>query len=158
MKTFKLLAIIFLGSMLTTTAAAQEYYTYVSDAANFTSGNFKIVQFDPNGENPIDYITEELAWPQDIIFLEDEDRVLVSNLNTGRITKYNSRTGAYIEDFAAVAGGPTRMRIGGDGLLYVLQWSNTINKISGGVLQFIESIIYTLENKDSILRIIEKLT
>ena len=108
---------------------AQEFYVYVSDAANFNSGPFKIVQFDPDGENPLDYIVDELAWPQDVVFLEDEDRVLVSNLGSGRITKYNSRSGAYVEDFATVAGGPTRMKIGADGLLYVLQWSNTVNKV-----------------------------
>ncbi len=128
MKTLKLLFILILSFSVTTTMA-QEYYTYVSDAANFSSGNFKIVQFDTNGENPIDYITTELDWPQDIVFLEDEDRVLVSNLNSGRITKYNSRTGAYVEDFAQVAGGPTRMKIGDDNLLYVLQWSNSFNKV-----------------------------
>ncbi|MEM7187879.1 MAG: hypothetical protein AAF466_14620, partial [Bacteroidota bacterium] len=128
MKQLKLLFILIL-SITTVSVHAQDYYTYVSDAANFSSGEFKIVQFDINGENPIDYITTELGWPQDIVFLEDVDRVLVSNLNTGRITKYNSRTGAYIEDFAQVAGGPTRMKIGDDNLLYVLQWSNSINRV-----------------------------
>jgi len=49
--------------------------------------------------------------------------VLISNLNTGRITKYNSSTGEYIGDFATGIGGPTRMKIGADSLLYVLQWS-----------------------------------
>jgi hypothetical protein len=129
MKTLKLLLSLSLMLTLGSFALAQDYYIYVSDAANFNSGEFKIVQFDPDGENPIDYIVDELAWPQDIVFLEDEDRVLVSNLGTGRITKHNSRTGAYIEDFAAIAGGPTRMKIGEDGLLYVLQWSNTNNKV-----------------------------
>lgn len=128
MKTLKLLCILCL-SLIVSTTFAQEFYVYVSDAANFTSGDYKIVQFDQNGENPIDYITTELGWPQDIVFLEDENRVLVSNLTTGRITKYNSRTGAYVEDFAKVAGGPTRMKIGEDNLLYVLQWSNSINKV-----------------------------
>lgn len=128
MKTFKLLWILVLNLGIST-SFAQEFYTYVSDAANFSSGEFKIVQFDQNGGNPVDYITTELAWPQDIVFLEDEDRVLVSSLTSGRITKYNSRTGAYVEDFAQVAGGPTRMKIGDDNLLYVLQWSNSINKV-----------------------------
>jgi len=129
MKTLKQLFFICLLITVGIPVAAQEFYIYVSDAANFNSGDFKIVQFDPNGENPIDYIVDELAWPQDIIFLENEDRVLVSNLGSGRITKHNSRTGAYIEDFATVAGGPTRMKVGADDLLYVLQWSNTVNKI-----------------------------
>ena len=129
MKTLKLLLSLSLLLTIGGAAIAQDFYIYVSDAANFSTGFFKIVQFDPDGENPLDYIVEELAWPQDIVFLEDEDRVLVSNLGSGRITKHNSRTGAYIEDFATVAGGPTRMKIGADGLLYVLQWSNTNNKV-----------------------------
>lgn len=128
MKTLKLLC-LFCLSLATLSLSAQNFYVYVSDAANFSSGPWKIVQFDPDGENPIDYIDTELSWPQDIVFLETQDVVLVSNLNTGRITKYNSTTGDYIEDFASVAGGPTRMKIGDDGLLYVLQWSNSVNKV-----------------------------
>jgi len=128
MKTIKLLFILLL-SLATVSMTAQDPYIYVSDAGNFNNGPYKIVQFDPDGENPLDYITTELGWPQDIVFLETEDRVLVSNLSTGRITKYNSSTGAYVEDFATVAGGPTRMKIGADGYLYVLQWSNTNNKV-----------------------------
>ena len=49
--------------------------------------------------------------------------MLISNLNTGRITKYNSTTGEFIGDFATGIGGPTRMKIGADSLLYVLQWA-----------------------------------
>lgn len=128
MKTLKLL-FIFCLSIVTSSMVGQDLYTYVSDAGNFTSGPWQIVQFDQNGENPLVYIDEELGWPQDIVFLETQDVVLVSNLNTGRITKYNSTTGDYIEDFATVAGGPTRMKIGDDGLLYVIQWSNTVNKV-----------------------------
>jgi hypothetical protein len=48
--------------------------------------------------------------------------VLISNLSSGKITKYNATTGAYISDFASGIGGPTRMKIGPDSLLYVLQW------------------------------------
>lgn len=44
-------------------------------------------------------------------------------MNTGSITKYNSTTGDYIENFATGIAGPTRMKIGTDSLLYVLQWS-----------------------------------
>jgi hypothetical protein len=101
----------------------QEIEIYVSDAGNFSSPPWKILKFDENGENPQTFIDTVLAWPQDIVFLEDQGVVLISNLNTGRITKYNSSTGEYIGDFATGIGGPTRMKIGADSLLYVLQWS-----------------------------------
>lgn len=128
MKTLKLLTLLGF-CLLSINLVAQNYYTYVSDAANFTSGPYQIVQFDTNGENPVVYIDDQLAWPQDILFIETQDVVLVSNLNSGRITKYDSTTGVYIEDFAQVAGGPTRMKVGDDGLLYVIQWSNSNNKV-----------------------------
>src|SRR5690606_3982688 len=48
--------------------------------------------------------------------------VIISNLNTGLITQYNAETGAYTGNFATGIAGPTRMKIGPDGLLYVLQW------------------------------------
>ncbi|HEY6436008.1 MAG TPA: T9SS type A sorting domain-containing protein, partial [Ignavibacteriaceae bacterium] len=67
------------------------------------------------------FINTNLAWPQDILFLEDQQVVLISNYNTGRITKYNSSTGDYIGNFATEVAGPTRMKIGADSLLYVLQ-------------------------------------
>jgi len=120
-KIFLLFVLSFL--LLTSNASAQDIEIYVSDAENFSSPPWKILKFDENGENPEVFISENLAWPQDILFLEDQQVVLISNLNTGRITKYNSSTGDYIEDFATGIGGPTRMKIGADSLLYVLQWS-----------------------------------
>jgi sugar lactone lactonase YvrE len=128
MKSLKLFFILFL-CLTISSVVGQNLYTYVSDAGNFNNGPWQIVQFDQNGENPIVYIDDQLGWPQDIVFLETQDMVLISNLTTGRITKYNSTTGDYIEDFATVTGGPTRMKIGDDGLLYVIQWSGTVNKV-----------------------------
>lgn len=128
MKSLKLLfafSLILFGNNL----IAQETFIYVSDAGNFNNPPWQILKYDINGKNPEVFITENLAWPQDILFLEADNTVIVSNLNTGRITKYNATTGAYIEDFATVSGGPTRMKIGPDNLLYVLQWSNTDNKV-----------------------------
>lgn len=98
---------------------------YVSDVPNFGQPPWKIIQYDHRGENPEVFIDEELDWPQDILFLEDKNEVLVSNLNSGRINRYNSTTGAYIDAFATGIGGPTRMKIGPDDLLYVLQWSGS---------------------------------
>ncbi|HEY6625704.1 MAG TPA: hypothetical protein VIZ21_02000, partial [Ignavibacteriaceae bacterium] len=109
--------------LLTSNAVGQEIEIYVSDAVNFSSPPWKILKFDENGENPEVFINDQLAWPQDILFLEDQQVVLISNLNSGRITKHSSLTGAFIEDFATGIAGPTRMKIGADSLLYVLQWS-----------------------------------
>lgn len=109
--------------LLVPNTKGQNIEVYVSDAGNFSNPPWKILKFDGNGENPQLFINDQLAWPQDIVFLEDQQVVLISNLNSGRITKYNSSTGDYIEDFATGIAGPTRMKIGADSLLYVLQWS-----------------------------------
>ena len=120
-KMFSLFALSVL--LFTSNGFSQDIEIYVSDAGNFSSPPWKILKFDENGENPETFIDTVLAWPQDILFLENQQVVLISNLNSGRITKHNSSTGAYIEDFATGIGGPTRMKIGADSLLYVLQWS-----------------------------------
>ncbi|MGB1451864.1 MAG: YncE family protein, partial [Marinirhabdus sp.] len=106
---------------LSTALFAQNVKIYVSDASGFTTGPWKIMQYDLNGSNPLTFIDEELGWPQDIVFLADQNEVLISNLSTNRITKYNATTGAYIEDFATVPGGPTRMELDSNGVLWVLQ-------------------------------------
>lgn len=116
--------------LLSASAFCQITEIYVSDANNF-SAPWKILKFDENGENPQTFINTNLAWPQDIVFLEDQHVVLISNLNSGRITKYNSSTGEYIENFATGISGPTRMKIGVDSLLYVLQWGG-----NGRVLRY----------------------
>ena len=120
-KIFVILALSIL--LLATNTFGQDIEIYVSDAGNFASPPWKILKFDENGENPEIFIDTVLAWPQDIVFLEDLQIVLISNLNSGRITKYNSSTGDYIGNFATGIAGPTRMKIGTDSLLYVLQWS-----------------------------------
>ncbi|MDX1463806.1 MAG: hypothetical protein R3359_12175, partial [Marinirhabdus sp.] len=108
---------------------AQDVKIYVSDAEDFGAGSGKIIQYDLDGSNPQLFINDQLSWPQDIVFLPGTNEVIISNLNSNRITKYNAVTGAYLNDFAEVDGGPTRMKIGADGLLYVLQWSATDNKV-----------------------------
>lgn len=104
---------------------------YVSDAANFNFGPWKILRFDENGDAGETFITSNLGWPQDLVFLEDQGVVLVSNLTTNRINRHDIETGEFIDLFANVPGGPTRMSIGPDGLIYVLQWRN-----NGPVLRF----------------------
>lgn len=118
-----LLVLTSFSLLLSSNTYSQTTEIYVSDAGNFSSPPWKILKFDENGENPEIFINTNLAWPQDILFLEDQQVVLISNLNTGTITKYNSSTGDYIDNFATGIGGPTRMKIGADSLLYVLQWS-----------------------------------
>ena len=133
MKTNKLLlicALLICGAIM-----GQSRYIYVSDAGGFNVEPWQVLRYDEDGSNPqvfIDnqfFVDNSVGWPQDILFLEDQEVVLISCLVGGRITKHNATTGAYLEDFATVAGGPTRMKIGADGYIYVLQWSNTDNKV-----------------------------
>ena len=97
-------------------------YIYVSDAVDFDSGPWKIFRYDANGQNGTTFIDADLAWPQDILFLEDQGQVLISNLSSGKINRYDANTGNLIGSFATGIAGPTRMKIGADNLLYVLQW------------------------------------
>lgn len=101
---------------------AQKTYIYVSDAGNYNKPPWQIIRCDENGANPTVFIDENLAWPQDILFLEDSNQVLISNLNSGKISRYDAENGYYIGDFATEIGAPTRMKVGPDSLLYVLQW------------------------------------
>lgn len=116
--------LLFLSMALFTNSdvLSQTFEVYVCDAEDFSNPPWKILKYDENGENPEVFINENLAWPQDILFLEDQGIVLISNLNSGRITKYDSELGTYIGNFATGIGGPTRMKIGTDNLLYVIQW------------------------------------
>ena len=70
-----------LGCLLAATALnARELEIYVSDAGNFQNPPWQILKFDENGDNPEVFITQNLAWPQDILFLEAQDQVLASRL------------------------------------------------------------------------------
>lgn len=95
---------------------------YVSDAGNFNKGPYQIIKLDENGENPVVFNQDKVTWPQDIVFLEKKGIALISNLTARSIGRYDIKTGKFISNFATGIAGPTRMKIGADGLLYVLQW------------------------------------
>lgn len=114
--------ILFVSALLwAATAFCQPYEVYVSDAPNFGQPPWQILKYDENGRNPEIFITENLAWPHDLVFLEGSNTVLVSNYNSGTIDRYNATTGQYVGMFTDFVIGPTRMALGPDGLLYVAQ-------------------------------------
>ena len=121
MKRTLLILLIF---QLSSSAFSQDTFVYVSDAGNFSAPPWQILKFDENGQNPEVFIDTNLNWPQDIVFLDNSDTVLISNLNSGRINRHSATTGDFIDSFATSIAQPTRMKIGADNYLYVLQWSD----------------------------------
>ncbi len=117
----KLLTLILI--FLSFNLKSQNFDIYVSDAGNFNNPPWQILKFDSNGQNPVQFINTNINWPQDILFLENSNTVLISNLGSNRITRHNASNGTYISDFASGISGPTRMKIGPDSMLYVLQWN-----------------------------------
>ena len=110
-------------ALLTSNTVAQETELYVVDVGPDRGQPWQVLKYDENGQNPEIFINTELSRPQDIVFLENQGIALVSNLFSGRITKYDASSGAFVGDFATGIGQPTRIKIGADNLLYVLQWS-----------------------------------
>lgn len=117
------LTLIALSLLITPFIFSQEYRVYVSSGIGASSS---IKEFTLQGTYIQDFVSPGsggLDWPQDIIFLEDQHKLLVSGLNSEAIHQYNSTTGADEGIWADVPGKPTRMKIGPDNLLYVLQWA-----------------------------------
>lgn len=120
MKTKTLLVILF--SLVTIfNVIAQKYY-YISDAGNFQQGPYQILRYNEDGSNGKVFIKDGLAWPQDILFLNDSNQVLISNLSSNSIEAYDSESGTYKKRLISGIQGPTRMKIGKDSMLYILQW------------------------------------
>lgn len=135
MKTKALFFLVVLFTLTFEFSAQNTHYIYVSDAGDFNIQTSQILRYDLDGSNPQvfissdDFVANSVGWPQDILFLEDEGVVLISCLIGNKITKHDATTGDYIEDFASVPGGPTRMKIGPDGTIYVVQWSLIDNNV-----------------------------
>jgi len=122
MKT-KLLCILLYTSFL---FSQNDVGVYVSDAGNFSNPPWFVYQFDEDGQNPVQLLNESdgINWPNDILFIDDLDIVLLANthITNGTIQRYSATTWEFIDNFAEGINGPTRMKIGPDGLLvYVLQ-------------------------------------
>lgn len=115
------LRILFLLA-ITPIVSGHEGDLYVVDVGPNRGPPWQVLKYDENGQNPEVFIDAELNRPQDIVFLEHENSALVSSLGSGRITRHNATTGDFVDDFASGIGQPTRMEIGDDNLLYVLQW------------------------------------
>ncbi|MEZ4858630.1 MAG: T9SS type A sorting domain-containing protein [Flavobacteriaceae bacterium] len=135
MKTLQCIFSVIMLTVSVTSLGQPSHYIYVSDAGNFTISTSQILRYDLDGSNPQTFIssdtfiTNNIGWPQDILFLENQGIVLVSCLIGNKITIHDANNGDYLGDFAAVAGGPTRMKIGPDEKIYVVQWSTTDNKV-----------------------------
>lgn len=97
---------------------------WVSDIGNGPSPNYQILKYDENGNNQEVFTTQDLASPQDIVILEEAGEVLISNLLSGNINRYDINTGASTGLFATGLSAPTRMKIGPDNRLYVLQYAD----------------------------------
>jgi len=122
----RILLLLLLAVCFHPVSHGQSAMLYISDAGNYNLPPWQILRFNEDGSNGdvfISSLSPHLEWPQDILFLERDTVMLVSNLNSGEIVRFNANTGAYMDVFASGIGGPTRMKIGKDSLLYVLQWS-----------------------------------
>jgi streptogramin lyase len=100
-----------------------QYDILVSSGSGASSA---IKRFDANGTFLGNFVapgTTPLDWPQDIVFVNNRTEMLVSGLNNNAIFRFDGLTGALIDTFATNVSGPTRMKIGPDNYLYVLEWS-----------------------------------
>ena len=107
---------------------AQEYEIYVS-----SRGTNSVKYYDQQGNYLGDFVSPSsggLTSPQDMIFMDD-NTLIVSGIQNTSIKEYSASNGDYLGDFTSnySLSQPTRMKIGPDGLIYILQWSNVNNKV-----------------------------
>ncbi len=95
---------------------------FVSDAGPNYQAPWQILRAFEDGSHYEVFTNQNLSWPQDIVILEGKGIALISNFSANNITQYDLETGSYKGVFASGISGPTRMKIGPDELLYVLQW------------------------------------
>lgn len=96
---------------------------YVCDLGVNRTGPPEIIVYRGNDKNFITLINTNLSSPQDIIFLEEEETILISNLGSNNINKFDINNGGFKGSFTTGLSGPTRMAIGPDNLLYVISWN-----------------------------------
>jgi len=122
------LCILFNASFL----FSQDVGVYVSDAGSFDNPPWFVYQFDENGENPVELLNENdgINWPCEILFIDEDDTVLVSNsYQNGTIQRFSATTWEFIDNFAEGLNGPTRLKIGPDGYVYVTQWFSNQDRV-----------------------------
>lgn len=127
MKHFALQFLLFLITASSTLFA--QFEVYVTSGNGATSS---VKKFDASGNYLGDFIApgaSALDWPQDILFINNDTEAIVSSLNNNAIFRYDGATGAFIDTFASNISGPTRMKIGQDGLLYVLEWGGNDSRV-----------------------------
>ena len=126
MKKFKYYLV--LAFSLTATVMLSQIEVYVSSVLDST-----IKEYTEDGTyvgNFIEPFAGGLNRPQSLIFMNDGTAITTGFLNS-QIKQYDGETGAFIGNFSSGYSltFPTRMRIGTDNLIYVLQNDATINKV-----------------------------
>lgn len=103
---------------------------YVSYARANGGPPYQIVKYDDDGMNPEILANNDLFWPQDLLFLENQPPYLlvVSRYQAGIQFKRPYRSG-FSGGFGYELSEPSRVKLGVDGLLYVLQWSGRANVV-----------------------------
>ncbi len=139
MKNLKLKTLITLCILLNASFLfSQDVGIYVSDAGGFQVPPWFVYQFDEMGNNPVLLLNESdgMRWPNDILFIDDLDIVLLANthITNGTIQRYSATTWEFIDNFAEGINGPSRLKIGPDpdGYVYVLQ----VHAADGKVLRY----------------------
>jgi len=71
--------IIFSFLLFSHNAGARQAFIYVSDVGDFQDGPSQVLKYTAAGEFVQVFTNENLGWPQDILFLDADSTVLISN-------------------------------------------------------------------------------